>query len=204
MRSITLALLIAALLPASAFAARDGVWLAGDGHVHTCYSHDSWCPQSEGLTGADTFYSSFASVPERFTEAGLKALDFLVISDHDDIRAWSDPAFGSHGVIGVHAYESSLSGGHAHAIGVDQLHPKGDGKAVATNALADAIETGGGIFQANHPGYRGTERVDSCADLEYDEWDSTPMHWRYGFAVQPGMIEVFNPTSLMQPAVLFW
>ena len=42
MRLLGLAAALAVLaLPAPAGAAE---WLAGDGHVHTCHSHDSWCP----------------------------------------------------------------------------------------------------------------------------------------------------------------
>ena len=39
------AALVAAL--ALAPAALAGRWVAGDLHVHTCYSHDVWCPPNE-------------------------------------------------------------------------------------------------------------------------------------------------------------
>src|SRR5919107_6225100 len=86
-----------ALLVCGPAAAR--TWLAGDLHVHTCYSHDAYCGPTDDNTGPDTFYSSGGTVPERFTEASAKGLDFLAITDHDDIRSQSDPGFGASGVL---------------------------------------------------------------------------------------------------------
>ena len=200
------ALVWLALVPVPAQAAE---WLAGDGHVHTCYSHDSWCPPDDDNTGPDTFYSSFATVGQRFAEARAKGLDFLVISDHNDVRAWRDPAFGSQGVIGVHAYEASLPGGHAHALGVSRVHERGpaatpEEAAESLRAMQKAIRKDGGMLQANHPGYSIESAVDGCEDLGLDRWATTPMHWRYGFAVRPDTIEVWNPTTLLQPGELLW
>lgn len=206
-RKTVLAMLVLGLTAALAAPAQAREWLAGDGHVHTCYSHDAWCP-GEDLQ-EETLYSNFGSVEQRFIEAAGKGLDFLVISDHDDVRAWDDPAFGSQGVIGVHAYESSLPGGHAHAVGVSRLHDRGSGSnpdewAAAANALAGSIRADGGLFQANHPGYRANAPVTGCADLELARWQTTPMHWRYGFSVRPDLVEVWNPTTMMQPGELLW
>src|SRR5688500_2708509 len=98
---------IAALVAAPAASA--GTWYAGDGHVHTCYSHDSYCGPDDDNTGPDTIYSSGGTVAQRFAEAAAKGLDFVVISDHDDIRAQADPAYGTQGVAALPAYEASLS-----------------------------------------------------------------------------------------------
>ncbi|HEX8054940.1 MAG TPA: CehA/McbA family metallohydrolase [Thermoleophilaceae bacterium] len=191
--------LAAALALAVAAPAGAAEWLAGDGHVHTCYSHDAYCGPGDD-EGQDAFYSFGGSVTERFAEAALKGMDFLVISDHDDIRAHTDPAFGSQGVTGIHAYEASLSGGHAQMIGARKTYPKGDGLAPATIAMADLLRADGGIFQANHPGYRLTgASISSCAEAA-----GTRMHWQYGYSVLPDTIEVWNATSLLRPAELFW
>src|SRR5262249_20106447 len=87
-----------------------GQWYPGDDHVHTCFSPDAYCPPNDDNTGPDTFYSSFGTVGERFAEGAAKGLDWLIISDHNDIRAQSDPDFGSMGVVGIPAYEASLAG----------------------------------------------------------------------------------------------
>ncbi|HEX8085536.1 MAG TPA: CehA/McbA family metallohydrolase [Solirubrobacteraceae bacterium] len=178
-------------------AAVSGEWLAGDGHVHTCYSHDAYCPPDDDNTGPDTFYSSAGTVAQRFTEAALKGLDFLVISDHDDIRAWSDPDFGSQGVVGVKAYEWSARG-HAQMLGAKRHY--GDDEA-NPGAVADALNADGGLFQANHPSYRAGTLPTSCDEAMGPD---TPLHWRYGFSVRPDTVEVWNPTALIPPGELFW
>jgi hypothetical protein len=192
---------LAAVALAGAPGASADTWYAGDGHVHTCYSHDAYCPPGDDNTGPDTFYSSGGTVDQRFREAGLKGLDFLVISDHDDVRAQSDPAYGTAGVVGVPTYEASLAGGHAHMLGATRLYPKGDGGVEATRAMADALRADGGRFQANHPSYKAEAPFDSCDQAEAAD---TPLHWRYGFSVRPDSIEVWNATTLLQPAEIYW
>jgi hypothetical protein len=177
-------------------AAAAGQWLAGDGHVHTCYSHDAYCPQTDPPEDAETIYSAFGTVAQRFTEAALKGLDYLVISDHDDRRAWSDPDFGAFGVTGVKAYEWSLNGGHAQMLGATRDYGDGD-----PNARADALNADGGLFQANHPSYRAERPVPTCTEAMGPD---TPMHWRLGYGTRPDAIEVWNPTALIRPAELFW
>ena len=188
------AILLCLALAAPAGAAE---WLAGDNHVHTCYSHDSWCPEEDPQQ--ETLYSSFATVEQRFDEAAVKGLDYLVISDHDDISAQADPAFGKNGVLGIAAYEASING-HAHMLGATRLYPKGDQKndpVGATNAMADALNADGGVFQANHPSYRAESAYADCGQTGI-------LHWSYGFDVQPDTIEVWNPTQQLTPAEVYW
>ena len=196
LRAALLAIAAATMLGPAAAPASAGVWLAGDGHVHTCYSHDSYCPPDDDNTGPQTAYSSFATVAQRFAEAAAKDLDFLVVSDHDDVRAWSDPAFGSHGVLGVHAFERSLPGGHAHAMGVTALHRES-----GPQAFADAVRADGGVFQINHATYRGSEPLDDCDEAAAG---GPAMHWRYGFSVRPDTLEVWNATTLLASSEVFW
>ena len=175
----------------------EGMWLAGDMHVHTCYSHDAYCGPADDNTGPDTFYSSGGTVGERFAEAAAKGLDFVNISDHDDTRAWNDPDFGSHGITGLHSYESSLPGGHAHVIGVDRQFDRNE--PVAT--LKEEINADGGLFQANHPSYRIQTVPTTCEQMASG---GPYMHWKYGFSVQPDSLEVWNPTALLAPAEAYW
>jgi hypothetical protein len=179
----------------------DGMWLAGDMHVHTCYSHDAYCGPTDDNTGPDTFYSSGGTVGERFAEAAAKGLDFVNISDHDDIRAWSDPDFGANGITALHGYEASLAGGHADVVGVDHMYPKGSGDVASTQAMDAAVNADGGIFQANHPSYRIDKVPQTCDQMASG---GSYMHWKYGFAVVPNSLEVWNPTSLLAPAEAYW
>jgi hypothetical protein len=143
-------------------------------------------------------------VGERFGEASLKGLDFLVISDHDDLRAQADPDFGSFGVIAVPAYEASLSGGHAQMLGATRAYDEGAGDVASTNALADALRGDGGIFQANHPSYRAEADFERCEQADAANWEADPLHWKYGYSVAPDSIEVWNTTTLIQPAQLYY
>jgi hypothetical protein len=190
-----LAITLCALFLATAAPASAAEWLAGDGHVHTCYSHDSYCPPDDDNTGPDTFYSSFATVPQRFTEAAAKGLDFLTISDHNDVRAWDDPGFGSNGVIGVHAYEHSLPGGHAHVIGAKRFHDVPDAASLAAAAHAD-----GSLFQINHPTEKGERDLSGCEQMA----TGADMDWEYGFSVVPDTLEVWNATTNIRPAEQYW
>ncbi|MDQ3936063.1 MAG: CehA/McbA family metallohydrolase, partial [Actinomycetota bacterium] len=195
-RALLIALAALAVLAAPASGAE---WLAGDGHVHTCYSHDAYCGPGDD-EGQDAFYSFGGSVPARFVEASLKGMDFLVISDHDDIRAHTDPGFGAQGVTGIRAYEASLRSGHAQMLGARKPYAEGSGDAAATNAMADALRLDGGFFQANHPGYRLTGApLTSCAETAGER-----MHWGYGYTVLPDTIEVWNATTLLRPSEYYW
>lgn len=195
---------------AAAPVARAGQWLAGDLHVHTCYSHDVFCgPLDEPLqiepsdnpadlaaeevqydTNPDNLQQIYAyglPVGARFEEASLRGLDFLAITDHNDVRSVTARGFGADGVIGIPGYEDSIHG-HAQVLGEKRLLDNGDGSAAAINRLEDQLHADGGVFQANHPGYEISAPFSGCAD-------TAGLHWQYGYAVQPDTIEVWNPTS---------
>lgn len=187
-----------------------GQWLAGDLHVHTCYSHDVFCgpldepfqiePGDDPLdlaagevqydTNTDNLQQIYAyGVPVgiRFQEAALRGLDYLAITDHNDVRSVTDRGFGAAGVLGIPAYENSIRG-HAQMLGATHLYDNGDSSATAINAEESSLHDAGGVFQANHPGYRIASPFSSCADTK-------TLHWQYGYDVQPDTIEVWNPTS---------
>jgi hypothetical protein len=169
-----------------------GTWLAGDLHVHTCFSHDAYCGPSDDNTGPDEFYTLSGSVDERFLEAKLRGLDYLAITDHNDVRSVTAPGFGSRGVIGVPGYENSIRG-HAQMLGATSLLDNGDASAAAINEMIAPFRASGGIFQANHPADGLTYRLDpNCTNM-------SGLHWQYGFDVPVDAVEVWNISHLLQP-----
>lgn len=198
-------------------AALSGEWLAGDLHVHTCYSHDAYCPQDQqgsyfgqgnasldslGLgdhnTDLQDAYTFGGTVHERFQEASLKGLDYLAITDHhsddnpgdDGSISVHDPGFGTEGVVGVPGYENSI-GGHAQMLGATKVYPAGTKSATDINAMANSLRADGGLFQANHPADDVGRQLSSCSDIH-------GMMWSYGYDVRVDSVEVWNTNHWLQ------
>jgi hypothetical protein len=170
--------------PAPPEAAPVGEWFAGDLHVHTTYSHDSYGGPGDDNTGPEEFYTLGHTTSEVFTLAATRGLDYLGISDHNDIRAQSDPGWGTGGVLGLPSYENSLKG-HAQMLGATKIYDTGNESVEAVKTLADALRADGGVFQANHP-----------ADAE----DPGTLDWSYAYDVLPDVVEGWNlPRAYQQP-----
>jgi len=161
-----------------------GEWIAGDFHVHTCYSHDVYCPPEDDNTGPDEFYTLGSTVEMQFCAAAARGLDFLAITDHNDVRSQSDPGFGACGVMPVNAYENSLRG-HAQMIGATRLF-EGGNSVEEVNRVVEELHDHGGAFQVNHP-------ADGTVDYPHDA------DWGYGYDVVPDTVEVWNISRLWQP-----
>ncbi len=178
----SLAAMVAAAAPAHA-----GEWLAGDLHVHSTYSHDSYGGPGDDNTGPEDAHVFGFPVMGHFALARERGMDFLAITDHNDVRSHADPGFGAFGVIGVPGYENSLAG-HAQMLGATRVLPKpADARSAAdVQAHADALRAEGGVFQVDHPVNSETEDPD---DLD----------WALGYAVRPDTIEAWNGPRFYQP-----
>ncbi|SDJ04054.1 hypothetical protein SAMN05421869_108246 [Nonomuraea jiangxiensis] len=176
--------------PKSDLSTTGGRWLAGDLNVHSCFSSDVYCAGTDDAGEADPFRAG-VDVRSRFAEAGGRGLDYLAISDDDDVRSASARGSGGHGVLAIPGYEDHVNG-VAHVLGVKELLDNGDGSAAAINALAADARAKGGVFQIDHPGSKITKPFAGC--------DASTLTWGYGFDVRPDTIEVWNPASSIRAA----
>jgi predicted metal-dependent phosphoesterase TrpH len=149
----------------------DGEWLAGDLHCHTIYSHDVWFPGDKN-TGLDEAYTLGWHPNEQILIAESRGLDFLAITDHNDVQALSDPGYTSSKLTLLPGYEHSLSEGHAGCLGVGEVFEIDTQTDAGAIALRDAVHAAGGLFILNHPFYGSG--------------------WGYSNAVRPDSIEVWN------------
>jgi hypothetical protein len=168
----------AALLPTLATAsseAADGRWLAGDLHCHTVYSHDVWGGPNDDNTGLDEAYTLGWAPGDQIAIAELRGLNFLAITDHNDVRALTDPGYASNTLTLLRGYEHSLSHGHAGCLGpnvtsvFENIDTSTDEGAIG---LREAVHAANGLFILNHPFYGGG--------------------WGYTPGVRPDSIEVWN------------
>ena len=152
-----------------------GEWLAGDLHCHTTYSHDVWGGPKDDNTGPDEAYTLGWKPADQILIAELRGLDFLAITDHNDVRALTDNGYASSKLTLIRGYEHSLSKGHAGCLGPNitsvfqNMNTSTDEGALA---LRDAVHEAGGIFILNHPFYSSG--------------------WGYSPTVRPDSVEVWN------------
>ena len=179
-------LLALVLLVVAAAPARAGEWVAGDLHVHSTYSHDSYGGPEDDNTGPEEAHTFGFPVIGHFANAAVRGLDFLAVTDHNDVRSQGDSGWNAFGVLGLPGYENSLSG-HAQMLGATRVYPDGDSDDPAyVQALADALRADGGAFQINHPVNSETAEPD---DLD----------WKLGYQVVPDTVEAWNSSRLYQP-----
>ena len=170
--------------------------MAGDFHVHTTYSHDSWAPVDDDNTGPDEFYTWGWSVPEEAQIAASRDLDFVAITDHSDVRSTSaanKAAIEAQGLIAVPGYENSLPG-HAQFVGVNEVLDNGDKSVHTLKELKKELHKRDAFFQINHPSdldwinhYGGPEgsldeRMDRAVDAfqpdSLEVWNISPGVWQ--------------------------
>ncbi len=170
-----------------------GLWLPGDLHTHSTYSHDVYGGPTDDNTGPDEAYTLGLPVAGKFLEGRERGLRWMAVSDHDDVRSVPELAGANQGLIAIPAYEHSIKG-HAHMLGATRHYDAGDQAADAVNAMADSLRATGGLFQANHPAYRVASDADFHACGSGGCSDCQSINWTYGFDVRPDTIEVWNPS----------
>jgi len=179
-----------------------GFWVAGDLHVHTIYGHDTcidpttaWDytkPDRAARKSCNDAYTVSFTPMQRLQEASDRGLDFVAITDHNNVVNQTDPEelawLGAHpSFVYIPGYENSQPG-HVQMLGARACYSNtgaiagstvmceravADQTASGEAALATALRADGGVFQINHP---------------------SDMSWlsHIGYAVVPDTVEVWN------------
>jgi hypothetical protein len=185
-RALVVGIVAAALAGAAAVSmparAADCEWLAGDFHVHTVYSHDSFggpiYDGDEAQEEAQEPYTLGWTPLEEGAIALSRGLDFLAITDHNNVNAQSDVGWESNDLIWVPGYENSL-GGHAQMIGARKVYDAGTKTLADVQRIADELRADGGAFQINHPddGNWARNYGDTFIPDTIEAWNIGP--WAY-------------------------
>ena len=141
-------------------------WLSGDVDVHTAYSAVS--VRDMELEQALSFAPG---VKEQADLARERGLDFIAITDYDDISAQADPDYGTEGLIWIPGYEHPF-GGVAQFLGTDRILPESDNSIRSVRRVTETVRAAGGVFQIAHPGDRNWARS-------------------YGTSIPPDAVEVW-------------
>jgi hypothetical protein len=179
--------------------------LAGDFHVHTVYSHDSWGGPDDPGTGPDEFYTLGWTPGQQGAIAESRDLDFIAITDHDNVDGYlaregaatgvglyesgwglTDQLPGGDPLIWVPDYEANAGGGgHAQMHGATHVYPK-----APAPEMAAALRAEGGAFQINHPADTNWHEYTGDADGDgRQDFDEFAFNFP-GFA--PDSLEVWN------------
>lgn len=136
-------------------ATRDAGWLRGDLHMHTTYS-DGYDDPATVIALAE--YLEDETFVEAHPEYRGNGLDFIAITDHNNVDVISDPARTSDRLVLIGGQElSAVSHGNCFGIRtVVERDPDGNGITVEDiQAAVQAVHAQGGVFSFNHPLYEG-------------------------------------------------
>lgn len=140
-------------------------WLAGDLDVHTVYT----ATRVRDVTSEDA--ATFAlTVEEQAALARNRDLDFLAITDFDDVSAQSDASYGGEGLIWIPGYEHRFAG-IAQLLGATKRYASGSSTR-SVERVARSLHAEGGVLQVAHTGDRLWPRA-------------------YGTSIEPDALEVW-------------
>ena len=157
-------------------------WLAGDFHVHSVYSHDSYGGPDDPGSPPEEFYTFGWTPGQQGTLAESRDLDFVAITDHNNMDAYenrdapasgvgfyesgwgqTDQVPGGEPLVWIRDYENSI-GGHAQMHGATRVlrqRPRGSGGRAATargrRSISDKPSIGPQLVRNNgefsYPGF---------------------------------------------------
>jgi hypothetical protein len=166
-----------------------GVWLAGDFHVHTTYSHDVWSGPGDDNTTEEDFYTLGWTPAEQIQLAETRQLDFVALTDHNRIDALRDAGYQSQKLVLVPGYEHSLSGGHAGVFvpslaDLPDLIRNDDGSTgfpgdEGIRRFLSLVHERGGVTVLNHPTSDGANwTYNPAASLGFDAVEAWNGRWQ--------------------------
>lgn len=197
----------AALTKIPGAGARQGVWLAGDLHCHSVYSHDVWSGPEDDNTGYEEFYTHGHTPGEQIALATLRGLDFLAITDHNRVESIHAPDYASPSLTLVPGYEHSLPGSdHAGVFMPSRdLLPDVIPASAGTAAWLDEIHARGGMAICNHPFYGNENDGDALAwdqsTADTQRFDAVEV-WNSMWLTRHEVTPVYEPDNHL--AVRWW
>ena len=148
-------------------------WLAGDLAAHSAYTITRL--RKMDLEQAATFA---LTVDEQIGLAISRDLDFLAITDYDDVSAQSDPAYINEDIISIPGYEHPFSG-IAQLLGTSERFEAAGTSTREVRRVQASLHRSGGLLQVANPG-DGRWRSNYGSNIEPDSvevWFNGP--WSY-------------------------
>lgn len=198
----------------------EGIWIAGDLHVHTIWGVDTCISPTErwdyrrndfdARLPCNESYRWGMTPLEQIQEAEAEGLGFLALTDHNNVMAHRHPeVLGYTGPVTVlGGYENSLHAGHAQMLGARQCYsnagPVGytsvechklltSQTAGGIRNLADSLRAAGGAFQINHP-----RHVTFPWIFERKVVPDLLEVWNFSWSYQSPMIEASDNDSALE------
>ena len=179
--------------PHVGIALRADGWVRGDLHMHTTHS-DGYEDVDQVIALAE--YYAHPDFLAHHPEFEGNALDFVAITDHNDVSSIVDPGWLSESLILIPGEEYSTKG-HANRFGISEhvsTDPDGDGTHLDDVEWAiDEAHAEGGLFSPNHPMIDGIPWMWDTREIDALEvWN---MGWALGsMPTTPQQLEAWEAT----------
>ena len=169
-----------------------GTWLAGDFHVHSIYSHDVCDPAHPDDRCSEPWTTGFTP-GEQLQNAEARGLDFMTLTDHNTVAAFSDSSWTGYSgsVVKIPGQELSLNG-HAGAINYALPVDRGTGSVADVERIINEIHAAGGLFSINHPAEDGAPWEYGSSITGFDSIEIWNINWTYPDSHNPDALGFYE------------